>query len=643
MSKEKETVIIVESPAKAKTIENVLGKGYKVVASQGHVRDLPKSKFGVDLSDFSTEYVIIPGKEKVVDKLKKVVKGKKVLLASDLDREGEAIAWHISEMLNLPKKKVRVTFTAITPQTIQSAVKNVKDINMNLVHSQFARRILDRIVGYKISPLLWKIFRINSLSAGRVQSAVLKLICEREKKIFKFKPKEYWKVIAVYNGNEFELVRKNGKKVEKDLTDEDVELLKNQKELLVADVAVKRTKKNPPEPFITSTLQQAAASKLGFSVKKTMMLAQQLYEGLDTPEGHRSFITYHRTDSTRISEEALDAVRSYISGKFGESYIGVKTKSSKKKVKVQDAHEAIRPVDPYLDPEKAKKLLSDDHYKLYKMIWERFVASQMAPSEREEMKIVLSTNDGVYEFQANFSKRVFDGFEKLLPRDEKIPPELNKGKLVKLDDMKITKEKTKPPDRYTEGSLVKEMEKLGIGRPSTYAPTISTLLSRKYVIKVKRTLYPTILGFLVLDYLEKYFKEIVDVKFTAEMEKELDEVESGEKEYKVVLKEFLEKFDSSLKEAMKEFYKVEYKTNVKCECGKEMVLNTGKFGLYLKCPKCGKTKSVYVESPAVVIDGRVYVNWGRDNEGVMEKPKSFKRFSKRSGVKKKGSISSKGK
>ncbi len=638
MSRKKDTVIIVESPAKAKTIERILGKGYKVIASQGHVRDLPRKKFGVDLGDFNPEFVIIPGKEKVIENLKEAVKGKKVLLASDLDREGEAIAWHVSEVLNIPKNGVRITFSAITPKTIQEAIKNVRDIDMNLVSSQFARRILDRIVGYLISPLLWRIFRINTLSAGRVQSATLKIICEREKKIFDFVPKEYWRVVANVLGVDFELVRAHGKKVDKDLKDKDVEFLKGQKELLVSEISEKRTKKNPPDPLITSTMQQLAASQLGFSVKKTMMLAQQLYEGLDTKEGHIAFITYHRTDSTRVSDEAKEMTAGYIREVFGEKYLGGKTKKRKaKKGKVQDAHEAIRPVDLYMTPERAEKLLDKDHAKLYKLVWERFLASQMAPSERKETKIVLSTEDGEYEFEAKFTEIIFDGFERVLPREEKKPIDLREKQKVDVDNMKVSKEKTKPPDRFTEGSLVKEMEKLGIGRPSTYAPTISTLLSRKYVVKKKGRLYPTLIGFLVLDYLEKNFPEIVDISFTAKMEQQLDLVEKGEKEHLEVLREFFKRFNEDLKKAKETFYKIDYDTDFKCKCGSEMRLVTGKFGIYLKCPKCGKTRSVRPEYTAVLKDGRVYFPWRREDEGNLDEKKRSKGTHKRKRYSKKRS------
>ncbi|MCD6449593.1 MAG: type I DNA topoisomerase [Thermotogaceae bacterium] len=638
MNKSKETVIIVESPAKAKTIERILGKGYKVIASQGHIRDLPRKKFGVNLEDFDPEFVVIPGKEKIIQNLKDAVKEKKVLLASDLDREGEAIAWHVSEVLSIPKAGVRITFSEITPRTIKKAIENVRDIDMKLVRSQFARRILDRIVGYLISPLLWKIFRINTLSAGRVQSATLKIICEREKKIFGFVPKEYWRVVANVLGIDFELVRAHGKKVDKDLKDQDVEKLKKQKKLLVTDILKKRTKKNPPEPLITSTMQQLAAAKLGFSVKKTMMLAQQLYEGLDTKEGHIAFITYHRTDSIRVSDEAKEMAANYIKEKFGEEYLGrksIKRKSSKGKI--QDAHEAIRPVDFGMTPEKAEKILDKDHAKLYKLIWERFLASQMAPSEREETKIILSSEDGGYEFEAKFSEIIFDGFEKILAREERKPIDVKKMEKVEVNEMKISKEKTKPPDRFTEGSLVKEMEKLGIGRPSTYAPTISTLLSRKYVVKKKGRLFPTLIGFLVLDYLEKNFPEIVDISFTAKMEKQLDLVEKGEKEHLEVLKDFFKRFNRDLKKAKETFYKIDYDTDFKCECGSNMKLLTGKFGIYLKCPKCGKTKSVKSEYTAVLKDGKVFFPWRRENESNLVEKERSKGTYKRRRYSKKGS------
>lgn len=640
MSEERETVIIVESPAKAKTIERVLGKGYRVVASQGHIRDLPKSKFGVKLEGFIPQFETIPGKEKIVERLKKQVSGKKVLLASDMDREGEAIAWHVSEVLQIPKEGVRITFSEITPNSIRRAIENVRDIDMKLVTSQFARRILDRIVGYMISPILWKIFKVNSLSAGRVQSATLKIICDREKKIFSFKPKEYWKVVARVSGEDFELIRAHGKKVEKDLKDEDIENLKELKKLLVKSVEIKQTSKKPPEPFITSTLQQAAASKLHFPVKKTMMLAQQLYEGVDTSEGHIAFITYHRTDSTRVAEEAQQMAKEFIEEHYGKEYVGSYTKR-RKKGKIQDAHEAIRPVNLDITPDKAEKLLPEDHAKLYRIIWERFLASQMSPSKRKETKIVLATEDGEYEFEAKFSEIIFKGFEELLPKEEKKTPDVAEGTFVEVEELKASKEKTKPPDRFSEGSLVKEMERLGIGRPSTYAPTISTLMSRKYVMKRKGKLLPTLLGFLVLDFLEKNFPEIVDISFTAKMEEQLDFVEAGKKDYKEVLEKFFEKFNESLRKAKGTFYVIDYPTDLKCECGSEFNLVTGKYGIYLKCPSCGKTKSIKGEAAAVLKEGKIFFPWRREDEAEMAERRSVQGKSKGQWYKRKRGISSK--
>ncbi len=618
MSKKK-TVVIVESPAKAKTIENVLGKDYKVLASKGHIRDLPKKKFGVS-EDLEPTFEIIPGKEKVIEKLEKEVKGKRVLLASDMDREGEAIAWHVSEVLKIPKTGTRITFSEITARAIKKAVENVRNIDENLVHSQFARRILDRIVGYSISPLLWRIYRINNLSAGRVQSATLKIVCERERKIFKFKPKEFWRAQLFHENIKFELVRINGKEVGKELKEDDLKPVKNLKKIRVLKVEKKESKKSPPDPFTTSTLQQTAAAKLKFPVKKTMMLAQQLYEGIDTKEGHRAFITYHRTDSTRVSDEAAREAREFIERNFGKEYVG-KGKRSKKKKNVQDAHEAIRPVDVNLTPEEARELLQEDHAKLYELIWKRFVASRMSPSVYDEMKVVLDHNG--YEFEAKLQKRIFDGFEKIWKRDvEEVWKEFKENQEILVDEVKIFKDSTKPPERFSEGTLVKEMERLGIGRPSTYAPTISTLISRKYVVKRKGKLYPTLLGFLILDYLEKSFPEIVDVKFTARMEEQLDLIERGEKPHKEILKNFLEQFNRDLEAAKRNFFKVDYETDYKCECGENMKLLTGKYGIYLKCPKCGKTRSIKPYYTAVMIDGKIFFPWRRENEAELEKDHS---------------------
>ena len=611
----KKKVIIVESPAKAKTIESILGKDYKVVASQGHIRDLPKSEFGVS-QDLEPTFVLIPGKKKVVDRIKKEITGKDVLLASDMDREGEAIAWHVSEVFSIPKERSRIVFTEITPSAIRRAVQNVRDIDMNLVRSQFARRILDRIVGYSISPLLWRIFRINNLSAGRVQSATLKIVCDREREIFSFKPKEYWRVQLLVDGIKFELSRYRGKKFEKNLPDEAAEVARGIKEVIVEKIEKKRVRKSPPDPFTTSTLQQTAASKLHFSVKKTMMIAQQLYEGIDTPQDHRAFITYHRTDSTRISEEAAGAAREFIEERFGGKYVG-SGKRSRKKGKIQDAHEAIRPVDVFLTPDEAKKLLPEDHARLYELIWKRFVASRMAPSEYEEMKVTLKSGD--YEFEAKLQRRIFDGFERVWERDaEESWKEFREGERKRPDEVKVFKDKTKPPDRFTEGTLVKEMERLGIGRPSTYAPTISTLLSRKYVVKKRGRLYPTLLGFLVLDYLEKNFPQIADVKFTAKMEEKLDLVERGEKPHKEVLKEVLEVFERDLKKAKESFYRIDYQTDFKCTCGSDMRLVTGKFGVYLKCPSCGRTRSIKLDYTAVLLNGKIFFPWRRDDEAGVE-------------------------
>ncbi len=614
----KKTLIIVESPAKAKTIEGILGKDFKVLASYGHIRDLPKNEFGVELKNFEPKFELIPGKKKIVSIISKEINGRRVLLASDMDREGEAIAWHISDVLSLPKNGIRITFTEITPRSIKKAIENVRDIDMRLVRSQFARRILDRIVGYKISPLLWKIFRINNLSAGRVQSAVLKMICEGERKIFNFEPLEYWRAKFNLDGIEFELVRLSGKKINKDLPEDVLDELRTLKELVVKSVIKSIVKKKPPDPFTTSTLQQAAASQLHFSVKKTMSIAQQLYEGLDTNEGHRAFITYHRTDSTRIASEAREAAVEFIEENFGKEYVGFKGRTRKAKGKIQDAHEAIRPVDVGMTPDKVKTLLPEDHWKLYSLVWKRFVASQMSSSEYEEIKMVLTDESGKFGFEGKIQRLIFDGFERVLPREKK-DSELNlkEGDRIPVE-IRVFKDKTKPPDRFSEGSLVREMERVGIGRPSTYAPTISTLLNRKYVVKRRGKLFPTLMGFLVLDYLEKNFPEIVDVKFTARMEEKLDLVESGQKAHTEVLNEFFEKFNESLEKAKSTFYRVDYKTDFKCECGDEMHLVTGKYGVYLKCSSCGKTRSIKPDYTAVLVEDKFYFPWRRD-DGMAER------------------------
>jgi len=608
----KKKLVIVESPAKASTIKRILGDSYEVVASMGHIVDLPKSRFGVKMDDFSPEFVIIPKKEKIVEKLRNLSKGKEVLLASDMDREGEAIAWHIARLLGILGNEKRIVFSEITPRAIREAVKKPRRIDMNKVKAQFARRILDRIVGYSISPILWRSMR-SILSAGRVQSATLKLVCDREKERFLFKPEKYLKAFVYVDDIKFEFFELDGKRMKK-VPEEVVEDLRGLKKLYVKSIKKKIVRKKPPEPFKTSTLQQEAYSKLGFSVGKTMMIAQQLYEGIETNEGHIAFITYMRTDSTRISDIAKEEALRFIEERFGEDFKG--DYKAVKKGKIQDAHEAIRPTNVYMTPEKAKNLMNNDQYKLYKLIWERFIASQMKGSTYEETEIVLKDESGRFGFLGVLRKRIFDGFELVLEMVKESSTNFHRGEgeLIEIEEVEIKEMETKPKPRFSEATLVKEMEKRGIGRPSTYATTIRTLFRRKYVKKERRKIVPTLLGSIVNDFMEKYFGEIVDLDFTARMEERLDEIEKGEQEYQDLLKKFYVGFKNLLEGV--NGIKIDMQSDRKCECGSPMTMKYGKYGFYLKCEACGRTKGVKSDTPAIVLDNKIFFNLkGESNEG----------------------------
>lgn len=596
-------IIIVESPAKAKTIMEILKGEYEVISSKGHVRDLPEKRFGVNTKDFEPTFEIIEGKEKVVREIIERAKGKEVFLASDMDREGEAIAWHLADILGILGKENRIVFSEITPQTIRSAVRSPRQIDLKKVRAQLARRILDRIVGYKISPLLWKLLRTSS-SAGRVQSAALKLICERELQRYKFVPKKFWKVQGYVSSLKFYLTHVEGKRIEMQNVDETLakKIQQEVKQLKLVQKKTRLVEKKPPSPFITSTLQQEAANKFGFSVARTMQLAQMLYEGVETSEGHKAFITYMRTDSTRISEYARQQAERYIKKNFGERYIG-EFKPEQKKPNVQDAHEAIRPVDVEMTPEKAEKLLDKDLYKLYKLVWERFLASQMAPALYEETIYLFES--GVYMFEAKVERRIFEGFEAISEKRVESPKTLE-GVIFKVTRWAIEQDETKPPARYTESSMVRALEAKGIGRPSTYATIISTLIERKYIVKESRELVPTVLGFVVNYYMEQRFPKIVDLDFTARMEEALDAIERGEKDHKQVLQEFYNEFSEQLTQAQKEWLSIDMRTNLNCECGERFSLKMGRFGLYLMCPACGKTSSVDLNSPAVMDRDSIY-------------------------------------
>lgn len=611
-------LVIVESPAKAKTISKFLGKKYEVKASVGHIRDLPKSKLGIDIeNNFEPEYITIRGKGPLLKELKSdAKKARKVFLATDPDREGEAISWHLQYVLGLDEKsKNRIEFNEITKNAIQNAIKNPRMINKALVDAQQARRVLDRLVGYKISPLLWKKVR-KGLSAGRVQSVATKLICDREEEINNFIPKEYWSLDAILNKGDIKFKasfygkkeNNKDKKIElenKLQVDNIITEVKN-KSFIVEDIKKGKKSRRPPLPFTTSSLQQEASRRLGFSTKKTMMIAQQLYEGIDIKgEGSVGLISYIRTDSVRISEEALSNVGDFIKGEFGEEYLSKsKTKKVNKKAEIQDAHEAIRPTSVYRTPNSIKASLKKDQYRLYKLIWERFVASQMSSALYET--ITVKINAGDYIFKTSGSKITFEGFLKLYKStdDEKdtILPELKVKEELKLNKMEPQQHFTQPPPRYTEASLVKTLEELGIGRPSTYAPTISTILSRGYVILEKKSFKPTELGIVVTGLLKEYFNGIVNEEFTAEMEKQLDKIEDENLDWRKVVENFYKDFSKELEIAEKEMSKIQIKdeeTDEKCEkCGRNMVIKMGRYGKFLACPgypECKNAKPITQE------------------------------------------------
>lgn len=607
-SKSNKTLVIVESPSKAKTIGKYLGSRYNVIASVGHVRDLPKSKLGIDIDDnFEPQYISIRGKGDLIKSLKKEAsKASKVYLATDPDREGEAISWHLAFLLDLdPEEACRIEFNEITKDTIKEAIKHPRKINMGLVDAQQARRVLDRLVGYQISPLLWRKVR-KGLSAGRVQSAALKIICDREREIEKFEPKEFWNIIAEFKkGKKFQarLAEANGKKIVVENKAQNDNIIKelNSGEFIVSDVKEKIRMQKPYPPFTTSSLQQDAGNKLNFNAKKTMMIAQQLYEGVDVKgRGTTGLITYLRTDSVRVSDAAKQAAKDLIVSKFGAEYSANNVFSNKKK-DIQDAHEAIRPAIIELEPELIKDSLTADQFKLYKLIWNRFMASQMSQSKSNSMQVNIA--NGIYGFKANGSELLFDGFRRLYNTTDdegaKLLPSLEKDEKLKVESLKGEQSFTQPPARYTEASLVKELEDKDIGRPSTYAPIVSTLTERKYVGREKKALKPTELGFLVNDLMEEYFKDIVDAGFTANMENRLDDVEVGSQKWKDLISEFYGPFKKELDVADSAIEKIvveDVPTGELCElCGKPMVIKAGRFGDFIACsgyPECKNTKPI---------------------------------------------------
>ena len=611
-------LVIVESPAKAKTIQKYLGPGYEVIASMGHIRDLPKSKIGVDLeNDFEPIYTDMKGKEDVIKELKKCAKKcDKIYLATDPDREGEAISWHIAQMLGLDlNDNNRVAFNEITKFGVQSGMSNPHKIDIDLVNAQQARRILDRILGYKLSPFLWRKVK-RGLSAGRVQSVAVSLVVDRENEIRKFVTQEYWSIDGKFTAPSSrkvfsaKLASIDSKKADLKTEDETNKVLASleNEEFRVTKVKKRVTKRQPAPPYITSTLQQEASRRMGFQARRTMKAAQELYEGIEIEGlGLVGLITYMRTDSLRVSDEAKQAAAEYIKGKYGEEYLPPSPREYKSKKNAQDAHEAIRPSMPELDPERVKSSLTTDQYKVYKLIWERFIASQMANALLDTMSAEITA--GNCTFTASGYSVKFKGFSVLHveskdsndEEENKELPALEEGDVLKVKSLGGNQHFTQPPSRYTEATLIKTLEENGIGRPSTYAPTITTITSRMYVERDGKQLKPTVLGEVTTELMKDHFSNIVNAKFTANMETNLDDVEKGEKDWKATLKDFYEEFDATLAKAevAMEGKRVKIpseETDVICdECGKNMVIKIGRFGKFLACPgfpECTNTKKI---------------------------------------------------
>lgn len=624
-------LIIVESPAKANTIKKFLGGNTKVMASMGHIRDLPKSKMAVDIEhDFEPEYINIRGKGDLIKSLKKEAKAaKQIYLASDPDREGEAIAWHLAHILEIPEdSNCRVTFNEITKETVKESIKKPRTINMNLVDAQQARRVLDRIVGYKISPVLWKKVK-RGLSAGRVQSVAVKLIVDREEEIENFIPEEYWNIYANLlepnSKKKFQATfyGKDGKKLEIHTKEEVDKILRNieKGKYIVADVKKGEKKRTPAPPFTTSTMQQEASRKLSFTLKKTMSVAQGLYEGVHVGEkGTVGLITYMRTDSTRISDEARAVAKEVITQKYGANYY--ENRYYKTKQNAQDAHEAIRPTYIDLEPEKIKDYLTPDQYKLYRLIYNRFIASQMANAIYDTVTANIDVNN--YNFRANGQTLKFKGFMTLYvetiegekEEEDNSIPELTIGQEVKKEKLEAKQSFTQPPARYTEASLVKALEEKGIGRPSTYSPTITTILERRYIQKEQKQLIPTDLGKIVNKLLVENFPDVINVEFTAKIEEEFDEVAEGKEPWKQVIREFYGPFKVTLDRVEKELEHVELVeevSDVPCEkCGRMMVIKYGRYGKFLACPgypECKNAKPIIetIDVPCPVCGGTVQI------------------------------------
>ena len=615
-------LVIVESAAKAPTIKKYLGSNYEVVASNGHVRDLPKSQMGIDVeNDYEPKYITIRGKGDVLSKLRKEVKkADKVYLATDPDREGEAISWHLFHTLKLdPKNTSRITFNEITKNAVKNSIKQAREIDLNLVDAQQTRRILDRVVGYRISPVLWEKVK-RGLSAGRVQSVALRLICDREEEINAFVPKEYWSltasVLADKEKKPFDAKFYGiGDKKMPIESGEEVEKIKKEiegKPFTVAEIKKGERQRKAPLPFTTSTLQQEASKLLNFSTQKTMRLAQQLYEGVEVKGyGTIALISYLRTDSTRVSEEADASVRAYISENYGKEMEAEQIKEASKGKKIQDAHEAIRPTDVTITPAQVKESLARDLFRLYQLIWKRFVASRMQPAKYETVSVKLDA--GKYRFTAAASKLVFDGFMSMYTVEEDEEQEKSQAVVAKLTQNSVLKLSglvgeqhfTQPAPHYTEASLVRTMEELGIGRPSTYAPTITTILARHYVVKENKNLYVTELGEAVNNIMKQAFPTIVDTSFTANMETLLDSIEEGEIQWKTIIRNFYPDLEQAVQEAAKKLENVKIEdevTDVECEeCGRKMVIKYGPHGKFLACPgfpECRNTKQ-YLEKTGI--------------------------------------------
>ena len=612
----KKYLVIVESPAKAATIGKFLGNNYKIEASMGHVRDMPKSQMGIDFEhDFEPKYITIRGKGELLGKLRKDAKAAdKVYLATDPDREGEAISWHLLHALNLGEEKPisRITFNEITKTAVKKSITEARDIDMDLVDAQQARRVLDRVVGYTISDLLWKKVK-KGLSGGRVQSVALRLICDREGEIREFIPEEYWTLGAKLKdadgkGFEAKFYGKGETKTElanEAETNEVLDGLKG-KDFAVTDVKTGSRQKKPVAPFTTSTMQQEASKHLNMATQKTMMIAQQLYEGVNVKgEGTVGLVSYIRTDSFRISDEAYEAAVAFIKETYGDAFVNPERIVYKSKGKTQDAHEAIRPTNVSRTPESIKDSLSKDQYRLYKLIWERLVASQMSPAVYDTLSVKLSAGD--YTFRASGSRLRFSGFLEAYSKgeeeDEKVIPKLTQGDILQAEQLLPEQHFTQPPARYTDASLIKTLEEIGVGRPSTYAPTLTTIQARHYVTKEAKNLFPTELGEMVDEIMKTYFPDIVDIDFTANMEKRLDDVEMGKEEWKQIIRDFYPDFKKSVENAAEKLEKIEIKdeeTDIVCEkCGRNMVIKYGRYGKFLACPgfpECQNAKPYFEEA-----------------------------------------------